>query len=203
MRKSVRGGSTDSTTSSSSTKTGEGGEGDGELGNCRAGGERRDVDATAGSDREIIGDSGSTSLRRRIVSSQINSDKGETHSVRMASSAVSLTGVGSSRSTLPSLMKLNSGRAAIDCRGIFTADRLLDKLTLSSGLGDGAELDESAEVAMLLGESINPTSDLVQQKGKRRADWRYRADLNAMSRWSWRRGVVAVSSGAQSTYWRA
>ena len=79
----------------------------------------------------------------------------------------SFAGVGSSRSTEPSLMKLNSGRIAIDGRETFAAaeERLLDTLTLSSGLGDGTECDESAEV-IVRGESAQGMSMSL-----RRGEW--------------------------------
>lgn len=64
-------------------------------------------------------------------------------------------------------MKLNSGRIAIDGRETFAAaeERLLDTLTLSSGLGDGTECDESAEV-IVRGESAQGMSMSL-----RRGEW--------------------------------
>lgn len=87
--------------------------------------------------------------------SERKSGMGQTYSEMWLSVSVSFTGVGSSLSTLPSLMKLSSGRAAMEGReALATADeRRLDKLTLSSGLGEGAECDESVDDAIVLGES--------------------------------------------------
>ena len=81
---------------------------------------------------------------------------------------VSFAGVGSSLSTDPSLMKLSSGRAAMEGReALATADeRRLDRLTLSSGLGEGAEFDESCEDAIVLVESANESLSFLVDEGK-------------------------------------